>query len=146
MPYIGLAFVDYFLLFAMSVWLFDVRFVGSFVVLTIAALLYITCCVGLGLVISVLSRTQVAAMLVTFIGLMTPSMLFSGMMSPIASMDRPAQAISRLIPASYFMGMARGVFLKGLGFQHYLSDFSTLAAFAAVVFSIAVLAFRKRVA
>jgi len=145
-PYIGLAFVDYFLLFAMSVWLFDVRFVGSFFVLTIAALLYITCCVGLGLVISVLSRTQVAAMLVTFIGLMTPSMLFSGMMAPIASMDRSAQAISRLIPASYFMGMARGVFLKGLGFGHYLSDLSSLAVFAAVVFTIAVLTFKKRVA
>lgn len=144
-PYIGLAFVDYFLLFGMSVWLFHVRFVGSFFVLTIAALLYIACCVGLGLVISVFSRTQVAAMLLTFIGLMTPSMMFSGMMSPIASMDRSAQAISRLIPASYFMGMARGVFLKGLGLRYYLPDFASLAAFAAVVFSIAVLGFRKRV-
>ncbi len=144
-PYIGLAFVDYFLLFAMSVWLFDVRFVGSFPVLTIAALLYIACCVGLGLVISVLTRTQVAAMLATFIGLMTPSMLFSGMMSPIASMDRPARAISRLIPASYFMGMARGVFLKGLGLRQYAPDLTALTIFGAVVFGIAVLAFRKRV-
>jgi len=144
-PYIGLAFADYFLLFIMSVWLFDVRFVGSFTVLTIAALLYISCCVGLGLVISVLCRTQVAAMLTTFIGLMTPSMLFSGMLSPIASMDRSAQLISRLIPASYFMGMARGVFLKGLGLRYWLPDFSALAMFAAVVFTIAILSFRKRV-
>jgi len=143
-PYIGLAFLDYFLLFAMSVWLFEVRFVGNFFVLTIAAFLYIACCVGLGLVISVLSKTQAAAMLATFIGLMTPSMVFSGMMSPIASMDRSAQAISRLIPASYFMDMARGVFLKGLGLQHYLRDFATLAVYAAVVFTIATLAFRKR--
>jgi ABC-2 type transport system permease protein len=144
-PYIGLAFVDYFLLFILSVWVFQVRFVGNFLVLTIAALLYITCCVGLGLVISVSCRTQVAAMLLTFLGLMTPSMLFSGMMTPVASMDRSAQAISRLIPASYFMGMARGVFLKGLGLTYYLGDFATLAAFAAVVYGIAILAFRKRV-
>jgi ABC-type multidrug transport system permease subunit len=143
-PYIGLAFLDYFLLFGMSVWLFDVRFVGSFFVLTIAALLYIACCVGLGLVISVLSKTQAVAMLATFIGLMTPSILFSGMMSPVASMDRTGQAISRLIPASYFMDMARGVFLKGLGFDHYLRDFVTLAMYAAVVFTIAALMFRKR--
>jgi ABC-2 type transport system permease protein len=145
-PYIGLAFIDYFLLFAMSVWLFDVRFVGSFLVLTVAALLYIACCVGLGLVISVFSRTQVAAMLLTFIGLMTPSMLFSGMMAPIASMDRPAQIISRVIPASYFMGMARGVYLKGLGLRYYLTDFASLGIFAAVVFGLAILGFRKRVA
>jgi ABC-2 type transport system permease protein len=77
--------------------------------------------------------------------LMTPSMLFSGMMTPISSMDRSAQLISRLIPASYFMGMARGVFLKGLGFTYYLPDFLTLLVFAAVVYTIAILGFRKKV-
>jgi ABC-2 type transport system permease protein len=144
-PYIGVAFFDYFLMFAMSRWLFDVRFVGNFLVLTLAALLYITCCIGLGLVISVFCKTQVAAMLITFVGLMTPSMLFSGMMTPISSMDRSAQLISRIIPASYFMGMARGVFLKGLGFTYYLPDFLTLILFASVVYTIAILGFRKKV-
>jgi ABC-2 type transport system permease protein len=144
-PYIGVAFFDYFLIFAMSRWLFDVRFVGNFLVLTLAALLYINCCIGLGLVISVFCKTQVAAMLITFVGLMTPSMLFSGMMTPISSMDRSAQLISRIIPASYFMGMARGVFLKGLGFTYYLPDFLTLILFASVVYTIAILGFRKKV-
>jgi ABC-2 type transport system permease protein len=144
-PYIGVAFVDYFLMFAMSRWLFQVRFAGNFLVLTLAALLYIACCVGLGLVISVFCKTQVAAMLITFVGLMTPSMLFSGMMTPISSMDRSAQLISRIIPASYFMGMARGVFLKGLGFTYYLPDFLTLFLFAGVVYTIAILGFRKKV-
>lgn len=143
-PYIGLAFVDYCLLFAMSLFVFHVRFVGNVFVLTIAALLYIVCCVGLGLVISVACRTQVAAMLITFIALMTPSILFSGMITPVASMDRQAQAISRLIPASYFMGMARGVFLKGLGLSYYRGELLTLAALAALVYGIAILGFRKR--
>ncbi|MBZ5502024.1 MAG: ABC transporter permease [Acidobacteriia bacterium] len=144
-PYIGVALADYFLLFALSMVVFQVRFVGNFFVLTLAALLYICCCVGLGLVISVLCRTQVAAILITFVGLMTPSMLFSGMLTPIASMDRSAQMISRVIPASYFMGMARGVFLKGLGFYYYIPDFLTLCAFAFVVYGIAIIAFRKKV-
>ncbi len=144
-PYIGVALADYFLLFALSMVVFQVRFVGNLFVLTLAALLYISCCVGLGLVISVLCRTQVAAMLITFVGLMTPSMLFSGMLTPIASMDRSAQMISRVIPASYFMGMARGVFLKGLGFYYYIPDFLTLFAFAFVVYGIAIIAFRKKV-
>ena len=86
-PYVGLAFVDYFLLFALSLFAFKVNFTGNFLVLTGAAFLYITCCIGLGLVISVLCRTQIAAMLITFVSLMTPSMLFSGMITPIASMD-----------------------------------------------------------
>jgi ABC-type multidrug transport system permease subunit len=143
-PYIGLAVVDYFLLFALSLYAFKVNFVGSFLVLTGAALLYITCCIGLGLVISVLCRTQIAAMLITFVALMTPSMLFSGMITPIASMDPSAQMISRVIPASYFMGMARGIFLKGLGFSFYISDFAALTVFAAVVYAIAIMGFRKR--
>jgi ABC-type multidrug transport system permease subunit len=143
-PYIGLAFFVYLLLFSLSVFVFQVRFVGNPLVLTVAALLYITACIGFGLVISVFCRTQVAAMLVTFIALMTPSMLFSGLMTPISSMEPSAQAISRFIPASYFMAMVRGVFLKGLGFGQYTYDMLTLGAFAVVVYTVATLGFRKR--
>ena len=143
-PYIGLAFLVYFLLLALSLFVFHVRFVGDPAVLTVAALLYITASIGLGLLISVLTTTQVAAMLVTFIALMTPSILFSGLVTPISSMEPSAQALSKLIPASYFMAMARGVFLKGLGFEEYAGDLLTLAAFAVAVYAIAILAFRKR--
>jgi len=142
---VGLAFFVYFLLLALSVLVFQVRFVGNPLVLTVAALLYLTACIGLGLVISVFTRTQVAAMLITFIALMTPSILFSGLMAPISSMEPSAQAISRLIPASYFMAMARGVFLKGLGFTQYAYDMLTLGVFAAVVYAVAMLGFHKRV-
>jgi ABC-2 type transport system permease protein len=143
-PYVGLAFIVYFLLLALSVFVFEVRFVGSVLVLTVAALLYITASIGLGLVISVFTTTQPTAMLVTFIALMTPSILFSGLMTPVSSMDPTAQAISRLIPASYFMAMVRGVFLKGLGFRQYAYDLLTLVAFAVVVYTAATLGFRKR--
>lgn len=143
-PYIGLAFTVYFLLLALSVFVFHVRFVGNPLVLTVAALLYITVSIGLGLVISVFTTTQVSAMLVTFIALMTPSILFSGLMTPLSSMEPSAQAISRLIPASYFMAMVRGVFLKGLGFQAYAYDLLTLAMFGVVVYTAATLRFRKR--
>jgi ABC-2 type transport system permease protein len=143
-PYIGVASVNYVLLFALCLFVFQVRFVGNPFVLTAAALLYITASVGVGLVISVFCSTQVAAMLVTFIGMMTPSMLFSGMMTPISSMEPTAQVISRLIPASYFMTMVRGVFLKGLGFAEYGKDLATLGLFAAIVFTIATMGFRKR--
>ena len=143
-PYIGLAFFVYFLLFALNLFVFDVRFVGNPFVLTAGALLYIAASVGFGLLISVFCSTQVAAMLVTFIALMTPSMLFSGLMTPVSSMEPSAQIISRLIPASYFITMVRGVFLKGLGFGHFAYDLLTLATFTAVVYGIAILGFRKR--
>ena len=143
-PYVGLASTVYVLLLALSVFVFGVRFVGNPFVLTAAALLYIAASIGFGLLISVFCSTQVAAMLVTFIGLMTPSILFSGLMTPVSSMEPSAQIISRLIPASYFIAMVRGVFLKGLGFGHFGPDLLTLGAFAVVVYSIAIVGFRKR--
>jgi ABC-2 type transport system permease protein len=143
-PYVGVACVNYVLLLALCLFVFQVRFVGSVFVLTAAAFLYIVASVGVGLVISVFCRTQVAAMLITFIGMMTPSMLFSGMMTPISSMEPAAQLVSRLIPASYFMTMVRGVFMKGLGFSQYRSDLASLSLFAAIVYSIAIVGFRKR--
>jgi ABC-2 type transport system permease protein len=143
-PYIGLAMVVYVLLMLLDLFVFGVRFVGNPFVLTAAALLYITASIGFGLLISVFCSTQVAAMLVTFIALMTPSILFSGLMTPVSSMEPSAQMISRLIPASYFITMVRGVFLKGLGFRAYAYDLLTLGAFAAVVYTVAILRFRKR--
>ncbi len=143
-PYIGLAAVVYVLLFALSVFVFHVRFVGNPLVLTAAALLYITACIGVGLLISVFATSQTFAMLIAFISLMTPSILFSGLMTPVSSMDPAAQAISRLIPASYFMTMVRGVFLKGLGFREYAGDLGALALFALVVYTVATLRFRKK--
>lgn len=143
-PYVAVACVNYALLLALFLFVFKVRFVGSVVVLSAAAFLYIVASIGVGLVISVFCRTQVAAMLVTFIGMMTPSMLFSGMMTPISSMEPAAQLVSRLIPASYFMTMVRGVFMKGLGLDYYRRDLMTLGLFAAVVYTIAIAGFRKR--
>ena len=143
-PYVGLALCVFVLVFALDIFVFHVRFVGNPFVLAAAATLYITASIGLGLVISVVCRTQIAAMLVTFIALMTPSILFSGLMTPISSMEPTAQAISRLIPASYFMSMVRGVFLKGLGFRQYARDLLTLAIFTVVVYSIAIAGFHKR--
>jgi ABC-2 type transport system permease protein len=65
-------------------------------------------------------------------------------MTPVSSMEPSARAISRLIPASYFIAMVRGVFLKGLGFRHFAGDLLTLATFAAVVYGIAILGFHKK--
>ena len=143
-PYIGVAFIDYIFIFLMSVILFKVKFIGSFLLLTMGALLYITCTIGIGLLISIISGTQIAAMLITFLGTMVPAFLYSGFMSPITSQETAGQIVSRFIPATYFMGMVRGIYLKGLGFDYYLWDLIALVIYASIVYGIAVFAFRKR--
>jgi ABC-2 type transport system permease protein len=145
-PYIAIVFINYLMIFTLSVLLFKVRFTGSFLLLSAGALLYIASTVGLGLCISVLSRSQIAAMLLSFIVIMLPSFMFSGFMAPITSMDATGQFISRFIPASYFMGMVRGIYLKGLGFSYYKWDLASLAVYAVIVYGIFIISFKKRIA
>jgi ABC-2 type transport system permease protein len=145
LPYIAVAFLDYLIIYAMSIWLFQVRFVGSFWVLSAGALLYSACTIGIGVMFSALMRTQLAAMLVTFLATMTPAFNYSGFISPVASMDAVGQFIAHLIPATYFMGMVRGVYLKGLGFDFFWPDLMALAAYAVVVYGLAWAFLKKRI-
>jgi len=144
-PYIGVAFINYILIFLMSIGLFQVRFIGSFLLLSAGALLYIACTVGIGLFISILARTQIAAMLITFLTTMIPAFLFSGFIAPITSQDLTGQIVSRFIPATYFMGMVRGIYLKGMGLSFYAWDLATLAIYAAVVYGAAIKSIKKRI-
>jgi ABC-2 type transport system permease protein len=144
-PYVAVAFLDYLIIYAMSIWLFGVRFVGSFWVLSAGALLYSACTIGIGVMFSALMRTQLAAMLVTFLATMTPAFNYSGFISPVASMDAIGRFIAHLIPATYFMGMVRGVYLKGLGFGFFWPDLLALAAYAAIVYGLAWLFLKKRI-
>jgi ABC-2 type transport system permease protein len=145
LPYVAVSFFDYLVILAASLWLFRVRFVGSVWVLSAGALLYAVCTVGIGLLISALARSQLAAMLATFLGTVAPAFTFSGIFTPAASQDAVGQVVSRLIPATYFMEVVRGSFLKGGGLAPYGPSLLILALYAAVVYLGAWLALRKRV-
>lgn len=143
LPYVAVSYLDFLLIFALSVWVFRVRFVGAVWVLAVGALLYAVSTVGLGLLISALTRTQFAAMLATFIGTVAPAFAFSGIFTPTASLDPSGRAVSYLIPATYFMEVVRGSYLKG-GVTPYLPSLAMLGLYGAVVYVAAWLALRKR--
>jgi ABC-2 type transport system permease protein len=145
LPYIGVIFLDYLMLFAMSIWLFEVRFIGSFWLLSIGALLYSVCTIGIGLLVSVLVRTQLAAMLIIFLATVTPSFNYSGFMAPVASQDRVGQFVAYLLPATHFMDMVRGAYLKGLGFAFYWPNFLALTIYSVLLYGLAWLFLKKRI-
>ena len=145
LPYIVVAFLDYLMIYAMSIWLFQVRFIGDFWVLSSAALLYSICSIGIGLLISVLTRTQLAAMLITFLSTMTPAFNYSGFMTPVSSMDATGQFIAHLIPATYFMGIVRGTYLKGLGFDFFWPDLLALGIYTLVLYGLSWVFLKKRI-
>lgn len=144
LPYIGVTFINYLMIFIMSLTVFKARFTGSFALLTAGSLLYIACTIGIGLLVSILVRTQVAAMLITFMITIIPAFLYSGFLTPVSSMEATGQLISYVIPATWFIGMVRGIYLKGLGFSYYAWNLVTLTVYAAAVYALAVLFFKKR--
>lgn len=143
-PYAGISFLSYWLLLACAVGLFHVRMLGSLVALSLGALLFVTATAAIGLVISVLVRTQVAALLATVVVVMVPGMEYSGFSEPIGTLDASGRLMSHLFPAADFMFLARGVFLKGFGLAAAADSLLRLTAYAAVAVLAATLAFRKR--
>ena len=144
-PYITVSFVTYLIIFVLTVLLFKTKFIGSFIFLTFSTVIYLFCTVGVGVLISVLAKTQITAMLIAFLGTIIPSFIYSGYFSPITSMSETGQLISKTIPASYFMDIVRGVYLKGIGIESHITDLISLLLYATVVYSLAILLFRKRI-
>jgi ABC-type multidrug transport system permease subunit len=145
LPYLAVAMLDYFMIFALSRWVFEVRFTGSFLVLTAGTVLYSVCTIGIGLLISILMRSQLAAMFTTLMVTMTTAFNYSGFVTPVASMDAVGQFIAQLIPATHFMSVVRGSYLKGFGFGYYWPQLGALALYTLVLYAAAWLALRKRI-
>jgi ABC-type multidrug transport system permease subunit len=145
LPYLAVAMLDYFMIYAASRLIFEVRFTGSFFVLTAGTLLYSVCTIGIGLLISVLMRSQLAAMFTTLLLTMTTTFNYSGFITPVASMDAVGQFIAQLIPATHFMTVVRGSYLKGFGFGYYWPQLGALALYTLVIYSAAWLFLKKRI-
>ncbi len=105
---------ELFLLCALSVFVFGVPHKGSFLTLTLAALLYIIIATGMGLLISTFMKSQIAAIFGTAIITLIPATQFSGMIDPVASLEGPGRWIGEVYPTSHFLTIARGTFSKAL--------------------------------
>ncbi|NLC23232.1 MAG: ribosome-associated ATPase/putative transporter RbbA [Oxalobacter sp.] len=129
LPYIVIAMFSYFILIGMAVFLFKVPIKGSFLALTVGALLYVTATTGVGLVISTFTPTQISALFGTAILTMLPTTQFSGLTTPVGSLEGGAYWIGQCFPASYFLVLSRGVFTKALHFPDLIDPILTLALF-----------------
>ena len=125
LPYIATSFVSFLLLVAMAVWLFDIPLKGDVIVLCLITLLFVTFSTSFGLLASVFTNSQIAAILLTTIGTMVPAVQFAGMITPVSALEGAGRVIGELHPISYFLTASRGIFSKGLGFETL--DFAVFA-------------------
>ncbi len=114
MPFALIGFIDVVLITVIAVWWFAVPIQGSLVLLFVATALYLMSTLGIGLLISTVSRTQQQAMMSAFF-VYFPPVLLSGFMFPIANMPEVVQWLTYLNPLRYFLVIVRGIFLKGVG-------------------------------
>jgi len=114
LPFALICFVDVILVTVVGVLWFKVPIRGSLPLLFFGTALYLMTTLGIGLLISTVSRTQQQAMMTTFFFFM-PAILLSGLMFPIANMPTLIQWITYANPTRYFLVIIRGIFLKGVG-------------------------------
>ncbi|ARN81754.1 ribosome-associated ATPase/putative transporter RbbA [Methylocystis bryophila] len=143
-PYIVIGFVNYFILTAMAIIVFGIPVKGDFVILTICTLLYLVTTTGIGMVVSTFTSSQVAAVFVTAILTLVPTINFAGLLQPVSTLAGSAKLMGAIWPTSYYMHASRGVFTKGLGADLLMQDVVYLAFCIPVLWLVSVLALRKQ--
>ncbi len=144
LPYILIGVGNFIILTLLVVLVLQVPLKGSFLALLAGATLYIAATTGWGLLISALTRSQVAAVFATAILSMLPTMQFSGFIRPVSSLEPTSQFIGSLWPTTYYMHLSVGAYTKGLGFADLASDLFALAAFIPVFIFLAALVLKKQ--
>jgi len=144
LPYIVLAMINFFLLSALAVTIFEVPIKGSFATLTLAALIFVIGSTGFGLLASTFTHSQIAAMFVTMIGTIVPCVQFSGLLNPVSSLEGLGAFIGRIYPATHFLTISRGVFSKALDLTDLMSSFWPLLVAVPVILGLAVMLLKKQ--
>jgi ABC-2 type transport system permease protein len=143
LPFIGIGLVQTSVVLLLGDVLFDVPLRGSLVDLYLAALVFITANLSLGIFISTLTRTQFQAMQMSFFTFL-PQILLSGFMFPFAGMPVAAQYVAEIMPLTHFLRLVRGIMLRGADLLELWSSLAALGAFITVMLAIAVSRVRKR--
>ena len=144
LPYIILAMANYLLMVLLIVVLFEVPIKGSFFTLSLAALLYVICSTGLGLLFSSMTKSQIASIFLTMIGTMLPATQFSGLTNPVSTLEGFGRWFGEVYPATHMISVSRGVFNKAIELQDLSVSIWSLAWAIPVIIIVAILAQKKQ--
>lgn len=143
-PYLVLAFVVLLAILLMSRYVLFVPIAGSLWLILLVSTIYIFMALSLGLLISTIAKTQMAALLMSAVMLLMPCTMLSGMMFPIESMPHVLQWVAALIPPRYYISAMRKLLIMGVSFRYVLSEVVTLLGMTTLFLTVALLKFNKR--
>jgi ABC-2 type transport system permease protein len=139
-PYLLLSIINLVVILVLSTTLLDMPINGSVLLLISESILFIITALSLGLLISNITQTQQTAMLISMMGMLVPTMLFTGFMFPLENMPVALQIIANAIPSKWYYTIVKAIMIKGLGFAAVWKE--TLVLFAMTCFLL-VVSFRK---
>jgi ABC-2 type transport system permease protein len=143
-PFLVIGCFDVLLVLTAGVWIFGVPLHGSLLLVAAGTVLYVLSTLGIGLLISTVSRTQQQAFLAGFLFAM-PAILLSGVMTPIRAMPAWLQIVTFFNPVRYYIEVLRAVLLKGAGLLDIWWRLLALLGFGLALLTVASLRFHKRV-
>ncbi len=144
-PYVVIAFAELALLLLAAKYWFQVPVAGNMGLFILATIPYVIGTVAIGLLVSTITSSQLAAMLLALVLTFMPSFLFSGFMFPIFTMPWLLRFYSYLFPARYFTEITYGVFLKGVGLEVWLGQLVILIIYTSALVALAAVRFKKKV-
>lgn len=143
-PYLIISAINFNILIITVDLLFKIPMKGNFIDLVPGAIIYVLINVSIGLLVSSVTRTMVAAQIVTVIVTVIPAFLYSGLLVPIANLEGGAKIIAHLYPTMHFMKIIHGVYLKNLNMIDLLPHILLMILYFTILFTLGVLVFRKR--
>lgn len=143
-PYLVLSFINIIIILLLSVFVLGMPINGSIVLLLTECLVFILTSLALGLLISSITNSQQVAMFVSLVGLLLPTIIFSGFLFPIENMPMILQYIAQIIPAKWFYEIVKSVMIKGLGIGAIWKETLVLLGMTVFLMGISTVRFKVR--
>lgn len=143
-PYFVLSVTNIVTILLLAVFLMDVPIRGSLFWLAVVSALFVLVALALGLMISALVSSQMAALLLSGIGLMMPTLIFSGLIFPIESMPAVLRWIPDFIPARWYISAVRKIMIEGVGVDCFAKELGIIVLMAVALTVVALKKFKVR--
>jgi len=144
-PYFTIGILDLILSVLVGEFVFAIPLRGSLLLLFVLSVVFLTGALSLGILISIVTKSQLVASQLALVVTMLPAFLLSGFIFPIENMPAPIQVITHLVTARYFVSILRGIYLKDVGLGVMAVPVGLLVVFAVVVLALSIRKFRKKI-
>ena len=144
LPFIVIGMADVVLAIGTGAAVFHVYIAGSVTLFLATSLVFLLAALAVGLLISTIAPREQVAMLAAILVTLLPALLLSGFVYPVRNMPLLLQGISKFIPATHFLTVIRGIYLKGVGLEVIWPQVLILVVIASALFVISVKRFRKQ--